>query len=106
MTRSRVMPPFRVEGLRVTFQAKIKPRAPRDRMYVDRNGRVRIDLRAVPENYEANDDLVRFLARGLRIPKDAIDIAWGLKITQKLVRITGYPPGYVLDRLMALTSKR
>jgi uncharacterized protein YggU (UPF0235/DUF167 family) len=100
------MPPFRVEGLRVTFKAKIKPRAPRDRMYFDRNQRVRIDLRAAPENAEANDDLIRFLARGLRIPQDAIDIAWGLKIREKLIRITGYPPGYVTDRLMAMTLKK
>jgi uncharacterized protein YggU (UPF0235/DUF167 family) len=100
------MPPFRVEGLRVTFKAKIKPRAPRDRMYFDHNQRVHIDLRAVPENNEANDDLIRFLARGLRIPQDAIDIAWGLKIREKLVRITGYPPVYVTDRLMAMTLKK
>lgn len=102
----RVMPPFRVEGLRVTFKAKIKPRAPRDRMYFDRNQRVHIDLRAAPQNSEANDDLIRFLSRGLRIPQAAIDIAWGLKIREKLVRITGYPPGYVTDRLMALTLKK
>jgi uncharacterized protein YggU (UPF0235/DUF167 family) len=100
------MPPFRVEGLRVTFKARIKPRAPSDRMYFDRNQRVHIDLRAAPRDHEANDDLIRFLARGLRIPQDAIDIAWGLKIREKLIRITGYPPGYVTDRLMALTLKK
>lgn len=102
----RLMPPFRVEGLRVTFKAKVKPRSPRDRMYFDSNQRVRIDLRAAPQNSEANDDLIRFLARGLRIPQAAIDIAWGLKIREKLIRITGYPPGYVTDRLMALALKK
>jgi len=100
------MPPFRVEGLKVTFKARIKPRAPRDRMYFDSNHRVHVDLRAAPENNEANDDLIRFLARGLRIPQEAIDIAWGLKSREKLVRITGYPPIYVTDRLMALTGKK
>lgn len=99
------MPPFRVEGLKVTFKAKIKPRAPCDRMYFDRDHRVHFELRAVPENNEANGDLIRFLARGLRIPKDAIDIAFGLKSREKLVRIKGYPPGYVIDRLLAMIVK-
>jgi len=101
-----LMPPFRVEGLKVTFKARIKPRAPRDRMYFDRDHRVHIDLRAVPENNEANGDLIRFLARGLRIPQDAVDIAFGLKSREKLVRITGYPPIYVTDRLLEMTAKK
>ena len=100
------MPPFRVEGLKVTFKAKVKPRATRDRMYFDRSHHVHIDLRALPKNNEANDDLIRFLARGLRIPQDAIDIAFGLKSREKLVRITGYPPVYVTDRLMEMTGKK
>jgi uncharacterized protein YggU (UPF0235/DUF167 family) len=90
----------------VTFKARIKPRAPRDRMYFDRDHRVHIDLRAVPENNEANEDLIRFLARGLQIPKGAIDIAFGLKIRDKLVRISGYPPVYVTDRLVAMTAEK
>jgi uncharacterized protein YggU (UPF0235/DUF167 family) len=97
------MPPFRIEGLRVTFHAKVRPRAARDRLHIDSTGRIRIDLRAAPADGEANEALVRFLAKGLRLSQDAIDIAWGLNARQKLVRITGYPPPLVTDRLMALS---
>jgi uncharacterized protein YggU (UPF0235/DUF167 family) len=100
------MPPFRVEGLRVTFRAKVKPGADRDRMLMNGTGRVRIDLRATPASYEDNEALIRFLARGLRLSKEAIDIAWSLSTRQKLVRITGYPPPMVIDRLLALTARK
>lgn len=97
---------FRVEGLRITFRATVKSRARRDIMRVDNAGRVHIELRAEPSKGRANDALVRFLSKGLRVPQDSIDIAFGTKSRSKLIRITGHLPPTITDRLMALAAKK
>lgn len=99
------MAAFRVEGMRVTFHATVKPRAPRDRLRVDHTGRLRFEVRAAPVEGEANRALIRFLARRLRIPQDSIEIAMGAKSRQKVIRVLGHPPYLITDRIMGLAHE-
>lgn len=95
------MAAFRVEGMRVTFHLRVKPRASRDRLRVDHAGRLHLDLQASPVDGEANLALIRFLARRLRVPRDSIAIAVGSKGRDKVIRVEGHPPYMITDRLMA-----
>jgi len=94
--------PFRVEGMRVTFHLTVKPRASTDRLRLDRTGRLRLEIRALPSDGEANAAIVKFLARRLKVTQDSIEIALGGKSRQKLIRVLGYPPYEITDKLMAL----
>ena len=94
--------PFRVEGTRVTFRLNVKPRASTDRLSLDHTGRLRLEIRALPSEGEANAAIIKFLARRLKVPQDSIEIAMGGKSRQKLIRVTGHPPYTITDKLMAL----
>jgi uncharacterized protein len=94
--------PFRVEGTRVTFHLSVKPRASVDRLRLDHTGRLRLEIRAVPADGEANAAIIRFLARRLKVPQDSIEIAMGGKSRQKVIRIVGYAPYEITDKLIAI----
>ena len=98
-------PPFRVEGSRVTFRLAVKPRAPIDRLRLDHTGRLRLEIRALPSDGEANTAIVKFLAKRLKVPQNSIEIAMGDKSRHKLVRVLGHPPYTITDKLMALTCE-
>lgn len=53
------------------------------------DGTIKIRLKAVPEKWRANEELIRFLAETFNIHKDAIEIIAGATDTVKLVRIGG-----------------
>jgi len=100
------MAPFRVEGMRVTFRASVRPRAARDRLRLDQTGRLRLEIRAVPSEGAANRAIIKFLAKGLHVPQDSIEIAMGGKARQKLIRVVGHPPYIITDRLMDLALQQ
>ena len=99
------MAPFRVEGMRVTFRVSVKPRAARERLRLDHTGRLHLEVKAAPAEGEANRAITRFLAKRLRIPQDSIEIAFGTKSRQKLIRVVGHPPYQITDRLMELAHE-
>ena len=97
--------PFRVEGTRVTFRINVKPRASADRLRLDNTGRLRLEIRALPADGEANTAIIKFFARQLKVPQDSVEIAMGGKSRQKLIRILGHPPYTITDKLMALACE-
>jgi uncharacterized protein len=99
------MAPFRVEGMRVTFRVSVKPRAASDRLRFDHTGRLRLEIKAAPVDGDANLAITRFFAKRLRVPQDSIEIAFGTKSRQKLIRVVGHPPYQITDRLMGLAHE-
>ena len=79
-----------------------------------RRGIIRIDprglvvaLKSPPEKGKANDELVDFLARMLKIPRSSVAIAHGSGGRHKTVRIATHNPGtlaLVLETLAAALS--
>ncbi|MGH7606828.1 MAG: DUF167 domain-containing protein [Gemmatimonadales bacterium] len=60
---------------------------------------VKIRLAAPPVDGAANEELVRFLAARLRVPRSAVTIAAGQAGRRKIVRIAGLETAAALHRL-------
>jgi uncharacterized protein (TIGR00251 family) len=50
---------------------------------------IKIRLKAPPVDGAANEELIRFVAHRLRIPRDAVQLAAGATGRRKRLRITG-----------------
>lgn len=95
---------FRVEGESVTFWLRVKPGARRERLGRDAAGELRLEVLAPPVEGHANEACVRFLARGLRLPKTAVSILAGEKGRRKLIRIAGRAAAETVARLRSLAA--
>jgi uncharacterized protein YggU (UPF0235/DUF167 family) len=73
----------------VTFWLRVKPRASAERFEVDSAGALTLAVRAAPSEGQANDAVVEYLARRLRLPRTSVSIQAGLKSRRKLIRIKG-----------------
>ena len=86
----------------VTFHVMVRPGA-------SRRGIVRLEPRGIvialhspPEKGKANDELVEFLARALKVPRSTITIVRGSGSRTKLVRIAASDPAMIAAALLAL----
>lgn len=73
----------------VVIAVQVQPRASRTE-YAGRHGdAIKIRLAAPPVDGEANDELVRFLARLLAVPRGNVTIESGATGKRKRVRVMG-----------------
>jgi uncharacterized protein len=77
-----------VEG-GVRLQVRVQPRASRSELAGLHDGRVRIRLAAPPVDGEANEELERFLARLLSVPRHAVSLTAGRSSRQKTLVVLG-----------------
>ena len=85
----------------VVIAVQVQPRASRTE-YAGRHGEaIKIRIAAPPVDGEANDELVRFLARHLGVARGRITIGAGATGKRKRVRIDGVTVGAV-ERAFAL----
>lgn len=84
-------------GARIALH--VVPRASKTRVCGLHGGRVKLAVAAPPVDGKANDEIVRFLARTLGVPRDAVQIASGATGKRKLVTIEGLTPAEVAERL-------
>ena len=75
------------DGVELALQ--IQPRASRTEVVGPLGGALKIRLAAPPVDGEANDELIRFLAKVLGVPKGAVEIASGSTGRRKRVRVKG-----------------
>jgi uncharacterized protein (TIGR00251 family) len=82
---------------------RVIPRAGRNQIseLMD-DGRVKIRLAAAPVDGEANQQLIRFLADALHVPKSAIEIVAGLTSRDKLVTVLNLDAETLEERISAL----
>ncbi len=74
----------------MVLTVKVKPKSGKDRILrVNQQGILEVELRAKPENNQANESLVSFLAKLLQIEKGQIKILQGLKERKKIIKIEG-----------------
>lgn len=74
---------------RVTFKVQVVPRASRSEIVGEHNGALRVRLAAPPVDGAANEELIRTLARALKLPRSAIEIVAGHRSKLKGVCVTG-----------------
>lgn len=80
---------------------EVKPRASRTRVLEATPEAIRIALAAPPVDGAANQELVRFLARTLQVPKRAVRLVRGDLARHKQLEIDGLELAEVYARLAA-----
>jgi len=87
----------------VTIEIVARPGASRQRIVrLDPRGLV-IALNSAPDKGKANDELIDFLARTLRVARSAIEIIRGATSRRKTIRIGPCDTTAIASRLEALT---
>lgn len=71
----------------VTFRVRVVPRASRTEIAGELDGALKVRVSAPPVDGAANDELVRFLAKTLGVPRSDVTIAAGSASKSKVVRI-------------------
>lgn len=84
----------------VEIALHIQPRASRTECIGAHGDALKIRLAAPPVDGEANDELVRFLAKTLGVPKSAVTIVSGATGKRKKVRVLGVSAGSTRDALL------
>jgi uncharacterized protein (TIGR00251 family) len=71
-------------------EVKVKPNGKEDRVIkVCVPKSLEVEIRAKPENNEANERLLSFLAKRLNLPKENLKIVKGNRERKKLIKIDG-----------------
>ncbi|MFO7974424.1 MAG: DUF167 domain-containing protein [Candidatus Hydrogenedentota bacterium] len=74
---------------KVCLLVRIQPKASREEVRCEPDGRIRIALTAPPVEGKANKALKTFLSKRLKVPKRAIEIVGGEKSREKRLIIEG-----------------
>jgi len=82
----------------IELAIKVTPKANRSEIVGWENDELKVRLAAVPEKGEANQELIRFLAKTLGVAKSQIDLISGDTSRHKRVLISGID----LDHLIRL----
>ena len=77
---------------------RVVPRAKRNELNGERDGRLVIRVAAPPVDGKANAAVCKLLAKALRVPRSHVTVVRGGASRDKLVRVEGAEPG-ALDRL-------
>ena len=85
----------------LTFNVRVVPRASRSEIVGDHGGALRVRLAAPPVDGAANEELIRILARALRVSRASIAIVAGSTSKLKRVEVTGIAS----DVLLSLVEK-
>jgi uncharacterized protein (TIGR00251 family) len=88
---------------KLSFRVRVVPRASRSEIVGELDGALRVRLAAPPVDGLANDELIRTLARSLRVSRSAVEITTGHSSRVKNVKVTGAKPSD-LEKFSTLTS--
>jgi uncharacterized protein (TIGR00251 family) len=84
------LPPFAMlHPNGVTLQLRIAPRSPRNELGEVLGARLKVKIAAPPVDSAANEELVKFLAGRLGVPRRAVQLTQGLSSRNKTVFIQG-----------------
>jgi len=83
----------------VLLRVRVQPRASKNGVRVEPDGRVRIALTAPPVEGAANEALTAFVAKTLGLPKRAVVLAGGEKGREKVLRLSGTSAVEIREKL-------
>ena len=81
---------------RLSFSVRVVPRASRSEIVGEFDGALRVRIAAVPVEGAANEELVRLLARALKVPRNAVVIVGGQSSRLKSIAVSGIGAGTLL----------
>jgi len=84
----------------VIVGVRVQPRASRDEIAGEWEGALRVRLQAPPVDDRANEALIEFLARILKISRSAVRILSGERSRMKRVELSGVTPQQVVALLV------
>jgi uncharacterized protein (TIGR00251 family) len=99
MTSSASGPALLENADGVVFTAKVVPGSSRTAVAGILGDMIKIRVAAAPEKGKANDCLIAYLAKQLRVKKNAIEILSGHTNPVKQVRVAGVSAAALLERL-------
>lgn len=73
----------------LTFTVRIVPRASTSEIIGEHDGALRIRIAAPPVDGAANRELIRLLAKRLKVPQNAVEIVAGAGSKNKIIRLQG-----------------
>jgi uncharacterized protein len=71
----------------LVFEIKIVPSSGRQQIVLDKSGLLKCFLKSAAENGKANAELIKFLAKKLKIIQDDVSILVGKKVRRKRIKI-------------------
>jgi uncharacterized protein (TIGR00251 family) len=94
-----------VTGDSITFAVRVQPRSSKSGVVGELDGALKIRLAAPPVDGEANEELIRLLAKLFGAPRLRIAILSGQTSKNKIVRVSGISVEDV-ERILAATLSR
>lgn len=85
-----------------TLAIKVIPRSSQNKVIGVENGALKLKLTAAPIEGAANEAVIDFFSKGLRIPKSSVELMKGQQSRHKLVRFTGLKAVEILEALRKL----
>jgi uncharacterized protein (TIGR00251 family) len=85
------------EGVRI--EVKVQPRSSRNQIAGEHDGALKVKLTAPPVEGEANQALIKFLARSLKISRKNVVLIRGETARNKLIEIKGLSKEKLLQTL-------
>lgn len=95
------MIPIRDTTAGATFAVKVHPRARKDAVTGEVGEALKVALTAPPVEGRANEAVVEFFAKLLRVSRSSVTIAAGESSRQKIIRVAGLSAAAVAERLRA-----
>jgi uncharacterized protein len=84
----------------VRLAIRLTPRARREQIEGTAAGMLKVSVMAPPVDNEANEALLRLLAKHFRLPRQSLSITGGAKSRGKIIRVAG-DPAMLTQRLTA-----
>jgi uncharacterized protein (TIGR00251 family) len=86
-------------GSDLSFAVRVQPRAAKDTLAGLHDGALKVRLCSPPVDGAANQALIKFLSKILKIPKSSLELVSGHKSRSKRIRLSGLDSGELLRRL-------
>jgi uncharacterized protein (TIGR00251 family) len=83
----------------VSFAVKVHPRAKKNAITGELGDALKLALTTPPIEGRANQACIDFFAKLLKVPRSSVTIASGQSSRNKLIRVAGVNPEYVMERL-------
>ena len=86
-------------GDSVRIRVRVQPRASRTEIVGEHDGALRVRITAPPVEGEANEALIRFFAKRLRVARSRIEVIAGASSRSKVLEVDGVTVDDVAGRL-------
>ncbi len=96
------MEPINQRGGDVLLKVRVQPKASRNSIIVQSDGRIRVALTAPPVDGKANKALLRFVAKSLGISRADVSLVSGEKSREKTLALAGVTLESVQEKMQLI----